>query len=717
MAYAHSRGVIHRDLKPENIMLGPYGETLVVDWGLAKLVQKAEPPPSPEPEDQPTRSTLHPMGEGSPTPTQIGTVVGTLAYMSPEQAAGLVDQLTPASDIYSLGGTLFTLLCGRAPFEGIRPEELRHEIIMGKHPTPRQIDAQRAAGARGHLPEGHGHRPRAALRLGAGVGRRDRGLAGRRAGRRVARAVPRAGPAMDAAAPDAGLRRDGRRAGGRREPGRGRGAARRGQRTRTVGQDPGPGERRAARENFQLAREAVDKYLTRVSEDPRLKAHNLEPLRRDLLETARDFYERFIQQHPDEPELQAAAGWAHVRLASITAEIGSKRRAIELLRQASGIFTALAEEHPDEAGYQTGLLKSRVELAELYCTVSQPHDAAKVLEPMPKKADALAAADREAADSQALVASALTSSAKVYLAQKKPQEADAAYKEAIAIREALVKQYPDVADYRARLARDKGVLGMLCRDWARAEEAAKLINEAADLSKGLIATYPDVPEYQRDLATALENMATIIRRSIGPEVGRRETLQDGPQLPRKPGPLASRSDRVPGRRRAGALPPGVVVLARGAIEGRGRLLPGRAKYLDRLVAEHGEVPDFSDMLGSTLNNLALIHSVLSQHDEVPALMKGAIDIRRKLSEEYPDNFVYWGNLGSSQRNFADWLWNRNRVAESESPYRDAAKTYQRLVERFPDDVLYAEQLADRSTTGWGSWRCSRTVPRTRRTGA
>ena len=96
MAYAHSRGIIHRDLKPRNILLGPYGETLVVDWGLAKVVGHGE---TVEPSD----ATLRPPSGSDVQPTMAGSRVGTPGYMSPEQARGEVERLGPATDIYSLG--------------------------------------------------------------------------------------------------------------------------------------------------------------------------------------------------------------------------------------------------------------------------------------------------------------------------------------------------------------------------------------------------------------------------------------------------------------------------------------------------------------------------------------------------------------------------------------------------------------------------------------
>ena len=104
--FAHSRGVLHRDLKPANVMLGAYGETFVVDWGLARQMQ----------DDESTVEHQHSSDEFVVDKTRQGTVVGTPAYMSPEQAGGEVRGLGPTSDVFSLGSILYFLLTGQKAF-------------------------------------------------------------------------------------------------------------------------------------------------------------------------------------------------------------------------------------------------------------------------------------------------------------------------------------------------------------------------------------------------------------------------------------------------------------------------------------------------------------------------------------------------------------------------------------------------------------------------
>jgi serine/threonine protein kinase len=138
IAYAHSKGIVHRDIKPANIMLGDFGETLVLDWGLAKDVGAQEGETAQAPEATTAAETGAPMRTRSDSPTQTGVVMGTPTYMSPEQAEGRWDLVGPASDVYSLGATLYTLLTGESPFQERHGVEMLSKVQRGEFLPPRQ---------------------------------------------------------------------------------------------------------------------------------------------------------------------------------------------------------------------------------------------------------------------------------------------------------------------------------------------------------------------------------------------------------------------------------------------------------------------------------------------------------------------------------------------------------------------------------------------------
>jgi eukaryotic-like serine/threonine-protein kinase len=134
LAYAHDRGVVHRDVKPANIMIGGYGEVLLLDWGVARVLGQAV-------EGQEEVATWR--SEGDEDRTIVGTIAGTPAYMAPEQARGDIDLIGPASDVYSVGVVLYEYVARRRPFTARDVRELLHKVVTDPVASPSLIEGAR----------------------------------------------------------------------------------------------------------------------------------------------------------------------------------------------------------------------------------------------------------------------------------------------------------------------------------------------------------------------------------------------------------------------------------------------------------------------------------------------------------------------------------------------------------------------------------------------
>src|SRR5262249_53153101 len=129
VAYAHARGVIHRDLKGANVILGDFGEVIVLDWGLAKRLDQRD-----------DWSPGHSAGyEVDADCTSLGDVMGTPAFMAPEQASGRMDQVDRRSDIYGLGAILYEVLTGQPPFPDADSKEVLTQVVTQEPMRPRAL--------------------------------------------------------------------------------------------------------------------------------------------------------------------------------------------------------------------------------------------------------------------------------------------------------------------------------------------------------------------------------------------------------------------------------------------------------------------------------------------------------------------------------------------------------------------------------------------------
>ncbi len=330
--YAHGRGILHRDLKPGNIILGKHGETLVVDWGLAKVLGRTEPDAA---NDEPT---LVPSSASGSAETLPGSALGTPAYMSPEQARGDLDRLGPRSDVYSLGATLYCLLTGKRPFEGDDVGAVLRAVQKGEFSSPRTVDpsidpaleavCQKAMAT---MPEGRYATPRA---LADDVERwmADEPVSARPEpfGERARRWMRRRRTAVTAAAAALIVATVGlasvlavqARANGKLKEANGQIQAR-----------------------FNLALEAIKTFHTGVSEDVLLKNDNLKPVRDRLLKDAAEFYQRLRDKLSGQADRssQRALAQAYTEMAMLAGKIGATEQAIAGLRQAHAVRRGLAE--------------------------------------------------------------------------------------------------------------------------------------------------------------------------------------------------------------------------------------------------------------------------------------------------------------------------------------------------------------------------------------
>jgi len=136
IAFAHSRAVVHRDLKPDNIMVGEFGRTVVLDWGLTKVRGESQDLSAELRSRAPLRL------DGTDSDTRSGSILGTPAYMSPEQARGEVDRVDERSDVWSLGAVLFEILTGEPPFGKTPATEVLMKVVEGRASKVAEVEPE-----------------------------------------------------------------------------------------------------------------------------------------------------------------------------------------------------------------------------------------------------------------------------------------------------------------------------------------------------------------------------------------------------------------------------------------------------------------------------------------------------------------------------------------------------------------------------------------------
>jgi serine/threonine-protein kinase len=534
LAYAHSRGIVHRDLKPSNIMLGKYGETLVVDWGLAKPFSRGEM------ERSTGEETLAPVPAGAgDSDTQQGQALGTPAYMSPEQAAGQWDVLGPASDIYSLGATLYTLLTGKAPFQANSKEEIVRKARAGDFRPPRQLRRDIPAALEAICLKAMAPRPEQrygrALDLAADVEhwladepvaayreplRTRLGRWGRRHQAILASAAALVLTAVTALVIGIILldqkRREAETA--RRqandsatEAKRQEGIAKDNATKANQEKENADNNYKRAEETFQLAKNALDICLKKLSAEPRFQEGEFEKMRVTLLEVQRHFYQAFVKQRGEEPKFKGQRASAFFYLGFVTAELASQKEAIPIYEQARSLSAELVRDYPNNPEYQRNLATCLNNLGSSYQATRRFHEAEQAHEQALKIQQELADKNPGVEEYQADLAASHHNLGGLYHATSRHKQAEQAYQKDLAILKDLTATNPTLRDYRAKVANSHMSLGGLYRDTGRLEEAEQAHKDALAIQKELADQYPIVVGYAISVGGSQCNLGHVAK--------------------------------------------------------------------------------------------------------------------------------------------------------------------------------------------------------------
>jgi eukaryotic-like serine/threonine-protein kinase len=562
--YSHTRGVIHRDIKPANVIVGKHGETLVVDWGLAKAMGKAEPGTASD------ERTLMPSSATGSAETLPGSSMGTPSYMSPEQAAGDLDRLGPRSDIYSLGVSLYCLLTGKPPFGGDDVEAVLRAVRKGDFPPPRSLDPtlDRALEAvclkaMAVKPEDRYESPRAladdverwAADEPVSAWREPLARRSRRWPRRNRTAVT-AGAVVVLAAlfGTAAVLAVQTRANGTLK--------------KVNAYLKASNDRERAR--FLLSMEAIKMFHSGVSDDVLLKRTEFVVLRNKLLRGALSFYgrlEKLLETQADRGSQEDLAG-VYVEVGDLTRTIGSRDEALDACLRALAIRQKLANGSPAADGSNAKVAQALERVGSLQDNLGRAEEAraaneralaimAPLIEGGPDRTDylqiavdchiALAIIHHRAnrmADSMAQVvqgrkicehvvaldpargeartdlANCVNNIGVLLQNEGRNHEARASFDRALAIREGLVRDDPRNNSGRNAVGRSLNSIGVLLIDVERPAEAVPFLERGRDLREALLREFPNEITYKSELILCLINLGSAFANSGRPEAAR-----------------------------------------------------------------------------------------------------------------------------------------------------------------------------------------------------
>jgi serine/threonine-protein kinase len=686
--YAHSRGVLHRDLKPGNIILGNYGETLVVDWGLAKPLEQAT-----SVNDSMEAPLRPPSLSGSASQTQAGAVLGTPQYMSPEQAHGRLDILGPASDVYSLGATLYCLLTGKPPFTDSDVALVLFKVRQGQFPLPRKVKPEVPQALEAICLKAMAVRsadryptPRAlaqdierwladepvsawrepwSVKARRWIGRHRPLVAGAAAAVLVATVNLTIGAVLLLRA-NAELR-----AANLRE---------------SQAKELAQQQHEKAEHNFQSARKAVDRYLTEVSEDVLLHEPGMEPLRKKLLQAAREYYDQFVQERRDDESTRAELGKALFRLAQITGDIDSEDKAIALHEQALKIFESGAGEPADLAACYHHLGRLQRKTDRLKKGEALYNQALAIWEKLDRQEPGQARWKAERARS-------LLGLGNDFEESRLFDRAQPVYEQALDLRGELCRRYPDNLAYQRDQAVSLSNLARVYTATGQRDKARECLTECKALQQKLVTAQPNVTQYQNDLARSHVNLADWLIDSQKTEEAAREYNQavdlwlpltrTHPTVLDFQTNLAAAYASLANAYRWNEKVPEAVTACRASLAIR-----------QKLAEDHAGQPSYQADLARSWSNLGDVCRAGKQPGEADAAYQQAVALQERLTHDLPDVPQYQADLARSYHNLGLLHENRAQRELAEAAYRKALGVWEELVRAHPGDAVFTVGVAN-----------------------
>jgi serine/threonine protein kinase/tetratricopeptide (TPR) repeat protein len=722
LEHAHGQGVVHRDVKPANLLVDGRGSLWITDFGLAHFKS-----------DQRLTGT--------------GDVLGTLRYMSPEQALGNTRLLDQSTDIYSLGATLYEMLTLEAPFPDTDREETLRRIAAEEPLPPRRRNKKVPADLETIVLKAMSKDPaeRYMCRAMADDLRRfldDRPILARRptARQRAIRWARRHKSVVRAAGLVLVLAFVGLAM------------------TTTLIWNAKQETEDAlvtARKMRRLAEDAVNDMYTEVAESWLGNEPLSDPLQRKFLLKALSYYQEFARENGADPTVRRETARAYLRAGTIQCQLGQFAESESHFGEAARLFDRLAADFPGQREHLQELARVHNALAIVQMQTSQPREAEQNLRLARDLLERLAGSFPSDPAVQRDLARYHVNLAALLMNAGRFPEAETGYNRALALDTALAGLCPKVADYRHDLANTESNRGIMYWRMGRSDEAEKAWKNALEIARKLCSAHPRHRAYRKTLAEcelclfALHASARRFREAepilIDALAARRKLAGDSPERVEYQMDLASAlfnlgtvqkengklqqaegtfEEAVTLLRKLSAAHPTVVqfqtLLAStynnlgNLLKDTGRLPPAESAYhealalLEKQPKTSWKQPGFRDELTIYLNNLAYLSWRLGRPKEAEPLFARAVRLREQLVADYPAIASYREKLSGTYVHWAWLLKKTQRLAEAEKKLRSAMTHDKRLASDFPDQPVWQRKLATHGQMlGWLLWEAGR----------